>query len=225
MKPTDPGQCTSNTCAADTINKWLIVILLAAGSSYGCWRWYIIHKSNWDVVVPGQVYRSAQVSRFLIREKLEQNKIAVIVSLLGNSKNDADVDAEIKTAGEMGITFTQYPMDGDGIPISSDGVLHPEQYTGALSAIYNAKQAHKPVLVHCHAGAQRTGGVVAVYRLLIEGKTIPEALAEMKDHGFDPRKNKRLLPFLNANMERWAGELVERKMIPQLPEKIPQFPS
>ena len=98
--------------------------MLAAGSSYGCWRWYLIHKSNWDIVVPGQIYRSAQVSRFLIREKLEQNKIAVIVSLLGNSKNDADVDVEIKTANEMGISFTQFPMDGDGIPMESEGGLH-----------------------------------------------------------------------------------------------------
>ena len=191
--------------------------MLAAGSSYGCWRWYLLHKSNWDIVVPGQIYRSAQVSRFLIREKLEQNKIAVIVSLLGDSKNDADVDEEIKTAKEMGISFTQYPMDGDGV---SD----PARYVGALSAIYNARQSQKPVLVHCHAGAQRTGGVVAVYRLLVEGKTIPEALAEMKDHGFNPRKNTRLLPFLNQNMEQWAGDLYEKKVISKKPEKIPQFP-
>ena len=211
------AKCSNSSCASRMIGKWLIVILISAGASYGGWQWYIRHRANWGVVVNGEIFRSSQVSRFLIREKLETNKIAVIVSLLGKSKDDKDVDAEIQLAGELGIQFRQYPMDGDGI-------ADPGQYTGALSAIIDAKQAHKPVLVHCHAGAQRTGGVIAVYRLLIEGKSIPEALTEMTSHGFNPKKNIRLLPFLNKHMEHWAQELYERKIITSIPEKIPQFP-
>lgn len=42
-----------------------------------------------------------------------------------------------------------------------------------------------PVFVHCQRGADRTGAMCAMYRIVVCGWTKAEAIAEMKDGGFD----------------------------------------
>jgi hypothetical protein len=41
------------------------------------------------------------------------------------------------------------------------------------------KDAPKPIYVHCRAGVDRTGVVAAAYRVLIEGTSAQDAIAEM----------------------------------------------
>ena len=41
-----------------------------------------------------------------------------------------------------------------------------------------------PVLVHCRHGADRTGTMCAVYRIVVQGWTKEEAIKEMTDGGF-----------------------------------------
>lgn len=43
--------------------------------------------------------------------------------------------------------------------------------------------ANQPVFVHCKRGADRTGTVIAIYRMLVEGWTDQEANREAKKHG------------------------------------------
>ena len=42
----------------------------------------------------------------------------------------------------------------------------------------------KPILVHCHHGADRTGAMCAVYRIAVQGCTKEKALEEMIEGGF-----------------------------------------
>jgi len=44
-----------------------------------------------------------------------------------------------------------------------------------------------PILVHCHAGRERTGLIVGFYRVLVEGKDPDAAYQEMLDKGFRPQ--------------------------------------
>jgi protein tyrosine phosphatase (PTP) superfamily phosphohydrolase (DUF442 family) len=55
--------------------------------------------------------------------------------------------------------------------------------------------ALRPVLVHCQEGRDRTGLVVAAYRVLYQGWTREEAVAEMRAYGNHP---------LWANQRRWV---------------------
>jgi len=48
-----------------------------------------------------------------------------------------------------------------------------------------ADPANQPVFVHCRQGQDRTGAVVAVYRMEMEGWAMPEAAAEMQAFGFN----------------------------------------
>lgn len=46
----------------------------------------------------------------------------------------------------------------------------------------------QPVLVHCQRGADRTGSMMAIYRMVVENWTVAQALREMADggYGFNP---------------------------------------
>jgi tyrosine-protein phosphatase SIW14 len=49
--------------------------------------------------------------------------------------------------------------------------------------------ANHPVLVHCTAGRDRTGAMCAVFRMEFDRWRPDDALAEMREFGFDPEKD------------------------------------
>jgi len=190
-----------------------VVLGLAAVPVY---RSIILYRANWGVVVPGKIYRSAQMSASLLNQKLEENHINVIIFLSQDDEDDSDIQAEKKVAADDHAEFLNFPMNGDG-------VAAPDMYTQALTALCDRVEAGKTVLVHCHSGAQRTGGVIAVYRMLVEKMPAEQALAEMRHYGHDPRKNLTLIPFLNQNIGDWADALVKTGAIDHVPAPVPQL--
>lgn len=63
---------------------------------------------------------------------------------------------------------------------------HPEDED--VLAFFKALRdpANQPVFVHCQQGADRTGCVVAIHRMVDDGWTLKAAVAEMEDFGFHP---------------------------------------
>lgn len=64
---------------------------------------------------------------------------------------------------------------------STTGVTDDEFMVKALQAI---REAQKPVLVHCMHGADRTGLVMAMYRMAEQGWSREEAIREMREGGY-----------------------------------------
>jgi protein tyrosine/serine phosphatase len=196
--------------------RWLIALVALLAIALAAGSWWRSRVNNWGVVEPGEIYRSGQLSRHVIRQVLAKNKIATIVALGADKDGGPDIAAEQKAARDLGIDRHDYGLNGDGIG-------DPEVYVKAIDVIVRSTQQGKPVLVHCHSGGQRTGGVIAVYRMLIERKTPQEAYAEMRRYGFDIRTNPGLIPFLNANMAHWVTELRQRKVIDAAPAVLPKI--
>ena len=197
--------------------RWVIVIaLLAVTGGYAGMRWYFEYRSNWGVVVSGKLYRSSEIAPLLFTSKLEKNNIGTIIYLSRDDDGNNDMANERRVAAEHHVPILDFPMSGDGL-------AKPGMYPSAIAAMVDATTHGKPVLVHCHSGAQRTGGVVAVYRVLVEGKSTQEAVAEMLRYGHDPKKNPLLLPFLNDNISQWADELFHRGIISKVPSPLPRF--
>jgi hypothetical protein len=199
-------------------SRWWLVIVLIAGA---IWAWegaikdHIIPK-RFGVVKKGEIYRSGQLSCSLVRKTLVKHKIGVIVSLSGDSPGDIDKDAERQAAAELGIERLIFPLSGDGT-----GDIN--NYAKAITAICKAQKDHKAVLVHCSAGAQRTGGVIATYRLLVEKKDVSFVLTEMMRYGWNPKRNTNLLPYLNNHMAELARLLHQMDVINHLPGSLPQL--
>jgi protein tyrosine phosphatase (PTP) superfamily phosphohydrolase (DUF442 family) len=88
------------------------------------------------------------------------------------------------------VNLREYHSDKD--EVEGTGLLLIEQKLGAgdltypelVVALRHVLQAPKPVVVHCWHGADRTGAVVAAYRVAVDGWTPAQALEEMVAGGF-----------------------------------------
>ena len=58
-----------------------------------------------------------------------------------------------------------------------------DKYVTEFLSVLNDTNA-VPVLVHCQHGADRTGTMCAMYRILREGWTVDDAIDEMKNGGY-----------------------------------------
>jgi len=72
-------------------------------------------------------------------------------------------------------------LNGEHIPM---GAWHPEVEHAVRFLRLATDPTKTPVLVHCQHGADRTGAMVAIYRVIVQGWTKDEALKEMVDGGF-----------------------------------------
>lgn len=169
---------------------------------------------RWGVVEPGRIYRSGQISAHLIKQTLAEHRIGRVVDLTFDNPKDRYHEAELAAIAELGIERELFPLISDG---TGDVAI----YAGAVAAVAEAERAGTPVLVHCAAGTQRTGGVVALYRLLVQKKAPAEVLAEMRTYKYDPHQSPRLMAYLNEHMRELAQELVRLGTIGEIPEPLP----
>jgi protein tyrosine phosphatase (PTP) superfamily phosphohydrolase (DUF442 family) len=77
---------------------------------------------------------------------------------------------------------------------------HPEEedVVRFLKIVTDPKRA--PVLVHCQHGADRTGTMIAVYRIAVQGWSEAEAIREMTQGGFGFHRTW-------GNLPRWIRKL------------------
>jgi protein-tyrosine phosphatase len=162
---------------------------------------------NFGVVEPGRIYRSGQISPQVLRRTLADKKIGLIVNLSSPYEDNSDARAEPIIASEMGVPRISLPLNGQGVG-------DPSMYPKAIAAIVNANREGKAVLVHCQSGAQRTGGVIATYRMLVEGKSEEDAFAEAKRYGHRPHGNPKLIPFVENHLPEWKAELEKQHVAP-----------
>ena len=177
-----------------------------------------IIPKRFGVVEPGQIYRCGRLHRALVEETLKKYDIARIVDLTGGYPKDQDQKAEARAAEALGIKRVEIYLHGDGT-----GDIR--QYAEAIAFIHNAVRDNKPVLVHCAAGAQRTGGVIAAYRMLVQHKPPAEVHQEMTKYGWNPAKDTAVLQYLNSHMRELADMLVAKGVLDRIPEPLPQLGS
>jgi len=155
----------------------------------------------------------------MIRPTLEQHKIQVVIDFQGSKDTDPAQVAEQQACSAMHITHYRFPLAGDG----TGDISH---YADALAAIAQAQRDHKPVLMHCSAGTQRTGAATVFYRLLIQRASTPDAYDELLRYGADPhKKDAVLIQYVNGHMRELAQMLVDRHVIDAIPDPLPQLPN
>ncbi|MEJ2088841.1 MAG: tyrosine-protein phosphatase, partial [Gammaproteobacteria bacterium] len=93
----------------------------------------------------------------------------------------------------------------------------------AVARVHRAVEDGERVLVHCSAGTQRTGAVIALYRLFVQGWTPDAAMAEMEQYGLDPVDDEILFRFLDNNMTFLGRRLKELGVVATLPAPLPRF--
>jgi len=61
-------------------------------------------------------------------------------------------------------------------------------YNDIIAGMRAIKNAKKPIVIHCKHGADRTGCIVAIYRIIYDGWTREEAIKEFRYGGFHYHK-------------------------------------
>jgi tyrosine-protein phosphatase SIW14 len=104
-------------------------------------------------------------------KKLAELGIKTIVNLRGDSD---DTRAEGREALRLGMRYFNIPMSAAGRP--SD-----DQVRRVLEIIEEKEQS--PVFVHCRRGSDRTGAIIAIYRIKRDGWTAERAIEEANSYG------------------------------------------
>jgi tyrosine-protein phosphatase SIW14 len=120
--------------------------------------------------VNGKLYRGAQPSVGGLR-RLSELGIKTIVNLRGKGES---VSSEEKEARALGLRFFNVPFGSASRPRDADMKL--------VLSIINTPE-YQPIFVHCKQGADRTGTVIAIYRITHDGWTDEQAKAEANHYG------------------------------------------
>lgn len=121
--------------------------------------------------INANLYRGGQPTEAGIAQ-LKQKGIKTIIDLRAD---DELAEKEEAWASSAGIKFINMPM--------SNWFEPKDTQIEKIAALID-DPANQPVFVHCQRGADRTGTVVAVYRITHDGWTGKQANAEAKKFGF-----------------------------------------
>jgi hypothetical protein len=200
--------------------RWLVFFSLLAAAFIWLWKDRLedrVFPRNWGVVIPGQLYRSGQLSEPLLESTLREHKIDLVVDLNQLPPTaSADQHAEIAITNRLGVRHVRCELLGDG---TGD----PSSYIEALALIHEARRRGHRVLVHCTSGAQRAGGVVAIYQMLFLGADANEARDLMTKHGWRPNRDHAVVDYVDAHLPEIADALVARGVLASRPAQLPRL--
>ena len=143
-------------------------------------------------LVSEQVLRGGQPDEDALK-LLREAGIKLVVNLRHHSKSsppaassysffrrhsdDDEIDEEREICQRIGIRFHNISLDGINAPSFED--------IDRFVSLFQERE-NTPMYVHCLHGRERTGFMLAAYRIKIQAWTVDEAYKEMLQQGFDP---------------------------------------
>jgi protein tyrosine/serine phosphatase len=122
--------------------------------------------------VTANIYRGAAPTKAGLK-LLKTMKIHTIIDL---RISPGPVKEEKKFAESIGFTWLNIPMGREA----------PTQRRVDTFLATLAKSQKEPVFVHCQYGADRTGCMIGIYRVQVQGWSFTQAWTEMRKYGFKP---------------------------------------
>ena len=144
--------------------------------------------SNFDIVSEG-LWRGAAPSNQAM-QKLAESGVKTIVDL---RLAGLGAEEEANRAKKLGIKYIHIPLGFMGPSLSKVA-----QFLNIVN-----DPANQPVFVHCRYGADRTGALVGVFRVIHDHWSFNQAYSEMRSHHFKPwlASLKRVVARVGGNAE------------------------
>lgn len=147
----------------------------------------IVFQHNLHEVVPGRLYRSAEMKPGDLKELMKEKGIKSIIDLRMNPKAVPEsYFGESEAVESLGASYKHFPLMGSK-------EMELEQVKNLLSLL---DRVETPVLVHCSSGTHRSGLVSAIWLMEKEGVPFNEAKEQLSSkYGFflTERKLKSLV--------------------------------
>lgn len=144
---------------------WVSVFLGVVALGLGLTYWIGLWGGNFRTVVAGRVYRSGQLDPNRLRSEIREHGIRTVLNLQGRDRGEDEQDDEGPVCESAGAAYVKIPMSAGQLP-------RPNRMDRLVKAL---DEAQYPLLIHCRAGADRSGLVAALYLALHEG--VPPAQA------------------------------------------------
>lgn len=127
----------------------VVSVFVVSGTYLG----FLQLTGNFNTVVSGELYRSGQITPQQLDEYATKYGIKTVINLRGRNPGNTWYDAETTESQKLHIDHVDF-----GLSARREVT---EQQAADLIALL--RSAQKPILIHCKAGADRSGFVSALY--------------------------------------------------------------
>lgn len=124
---------------------------------------------NWHVVIPGEAYRSAQLTRAEYRDAIRDNGIRTVVNLRGTSPDQDWYLGESRATCDADIAQEDVTLSAYRLPA-------PDELRRLIDVFDHADY---PILFHCRQGVDRTGLAAALLLMLRTNATPNQARRQL----------------------------------------------
>jgi predicted protein tyrosine phosphatase len=153
---------------------WLAVLLLR-GVPVGLLLGFAGHFAlvllgdNFRTVLPGKVYRSGQPSPAQLRRLKASHGIQTVINLRGACPGVDWYRDQVRITAELDMSLEDIHLSATRLP-STAAIRH---------LVDVLERSKRPILIHCHQGADRTGLASAMVLLLRPGIELAEARRQL----------------------------------------------
>ena len=156
--------CRKGTCISLNVKVLtaLMVVALFFGGSYYI---YMEEQGNFHAITAGEAYRSAILDRDELEHYIRKYHIKSILNLLGEHPRDAWYREELAVSAEQNVKHYDLSMKADREPSE-------DQVQQLLTII---RTTPRPLLFHCKKGADRSGLVAAMWKVIVNKMPKSEA--------------------------------------------------
>lgn len=143
------------------------------------------------IAFPSSVFANEEQAAVKIENATVENFYRVSDELYRSGQPSADQMKELERFGiKTVLNLRQYNSDDKEAKGTAPQLFHVKMNAGriydkdVIEALTIIRDAPKPVLIHCWHGSDRTGVIVAMYRIVFQNWTKEAAIAELKQPQF-----------------------------------------
>jgi len=129
----------------------------------------LLSTGNFHVITGGEAYRSAQLSDNKISQYIEEYHIKSVMNLRGQNPGKEWYENEIRTCKKYGIEHYDLALSSTHEPNT--------KAMGKMIEIFT--YAPRPILIHCQYGADRSGLVSAMWKVIVDNEPKSEAKKQL----------------------------------------------
>jgi len=145
--------------------KFYVSVILIIFFAFAAYVFYIMEQDNFHTVTPGEAYRSAQFDGEKLTYYIRRYNIRSILNLRGANPDSVWYREELRVSAANRINHYDVTLTSTKEPTRND--------VKRLIEIF--KSAPKPILIHCQSGADRTGVVAAMWKVIVDHESKSEA--------------------------------------------------